>query len=349
MKPTALVITTVHWPDDTRIRERLIRSLAEDFRIVYAAKKPGPTDTEGVEWVELPGGRFRRNLAVLRHVLSAEWDVLVLHDPETLLAGWIARILRRRPVVFDVHENYPAVAGTREWVPDWMRSTLSRAVQLSLRISERLLTITLAEPGYASLFRTDHPVFPNYPDTSGFPEPQAERRNEAVYLGDATVARGVDVAIEACDAAGIPLRIVGRVSPEIEAFIRANSTRAGDVLVEGVLPNPDAVRRVSEAAVGLAPLREIPNYRHSQPTKVLEYLSLGVPVVASDLPGTRALVEGLEGVYLVDPGDVSGFASAIGEAVSEEAKGTAMAQAPEIRNRFKWPEAEVRVFYRSLL
>lgn len=346
MKPTVLVLTTVHWPDDTRIRERLIRTLSSEFAVVYASREPGPHDDSGLHSVVLAGGRLRRNLAALVLALRSQWDLLILHDPETLPLGLLARLVRRRPVVFDVHEDYPAVAYTRGWVPPWLRRVLASASKWALRMAERTLTITLAEPGYRRLFAADHPVFPNYPDTSAYPPVRQERNSEAVYLGDATIPRGVDAAVEACARAGIRLRLIGRVSPEVEATLGAHQQT---VLVVGTLSNPDAIARVSEAALGLVPLRDAPNYRDSQPTKLLEYLALGLPVVASDLPGTRRLVEGLEAVILVPPGDVDALASGVEAALTPSMRQAAIRQAPSVRKRFRWPSEEVSAFHRSVL
>lgn len=347
MKPTVLVVTTVHWPDDTRIRERLIRTLATVFSVVYAAQSPGPEDRSDHRFVELRGGRVRRNLAALGAVIGTDWDILVVHDPELIVTALLARLLKRRPVVFDVHEDYAALAGTREWVPRWMRSPLRATARLALRLAEQFLTVTLAESGYGRLFRSEHPVFPNYPDTTGYPAPQPRGRGEAVYLGDVTMARGVDVAIEACARAGFPVRLIGRVADDVGAKLAAYAGES--VVLEGPLPNPRALQRVAQASVGLIPLRDLPNYRDSQPTKLLEYLSLGVPVVASDLPGTRALAEGLPCVWLVEPGDTEGMAEAIIDASSQEAKDSAVAWADRIRGEFSWPATEVRAFYKALV
>lgn len=346
MTRTALVVTTVHWPDDTRIRERLIRTLSSEFRVRYAARSPGSHDRSDHDYVELAGGRIRRNLKALSVCLRSSWDLMVIHDPELLPTALLVRGLRRKPVVFDVHEDFPAVARTRTWVPHWLRTPLAWTVAGVLRVAEAVLTITLAEGGYGRMFRHDHPVFPNHPDSDGYPPVQEQRRDEAVYLGDGTLQRGVDVAIGACSKAGVRLRVIGRVAPEVEAGAGGNKE---DIIMDGTLPNPDAIRLVSGASVGLVPLRDTPNYRHSQPTKLLEYLAVGVPVVASNLPGTRELVEGLEAVWLVEPGDVDAMASAISEARLESATQAAVDQAGLIRQRYRWPAEEVVAFYRSLI
>ena len=194
MRPTALVVTTVHWPDDTRIRERLIRTLTSEFDVVYAARAPGPSDRSDIRVIELGGGRLIRNLRALRLALQSWWDVLVLHDPETLPAGLISRFLRRKPVVFDVHEDVPATAMSRAWVPDLLRKPLSAFLGRLLLTAEKHLEVTLAESGYERLFRGEHAVFANHPDTSDYPDLVPAGDGGAIYVGDVTLDRGADVA-----------------------------------------------------------------------------------------------------------------------------------------------------------
>ena len=349
MKPVVLVMTTVHWPDDTRIRERLIRTLTADFDVVYAARSPGPSDMTGIEYVGLVGGRVARNLRGIRVALTKAWDVMVIHDPELIICGVLARLLRRRPVVFDVHEDVPATVHTRSWVPGLARRPLSALMTILLRVAERFLSITLAEPGYQRLFSRSHPVFGNYPDTSRFPPPGVDPEGPVIYLGDVTIERGVDVAVAACSALSVPMRLIGRVTDGTRDTLVRESTLGDDLSIEGPVPNRTALGYLGGGSVGLAPLRDLPNYRHSQPTKILEYLAMGLPVVASDLPGTRRLVEGLDAVTLVKPGDVNDLATAIADARSPDVARRALTQASDIRARFRWPADDVRDFYRSLI
>ena len=136
MTATVLVVSTVHWPDDTRIRERFVRTLSSEFEIKFATKEPGPSDMTGLTWIRLRGGRFRRNLEAMVVTLRRDWDVLVLHDPETIPLGLVARFLTRRSVVVDVHENFPATAYTRAWVPGGLRPLVAALSRWLLQAAE---------------------------------------------------------------------------------------------------------------------------------------------------------------------------------------------------------------------
>jgi glycosyltransferase involved in cell wall biosynthesis len=345
-----LVVTTVHAADDTRIRERLIRSLEGVGAITYATRVPGPADRSGLDWVPLPGGRLARNLKAMRMMLDKKWRLVILHDPETIPAGVLARLIRRRPVVFDVHEDLAAQIVNKEWVPLRAKSVFRWLARVLYRMAERTLLLTLAEPSYRTLFGRPHPVFANYPRTSVYPDPVPSGNGSAVYLGDVTRVRGVEDALLACGLSGRSLTAVGRVDHQLAATLQSRAAARGTALtLTGRLPNPHALRLVAAASVGLSPLRDVENYRNSLPTKTLEYLAMGVPVVASDLPGTRTALGDLEAVWLVPPGDTKAMAEAIGEASTAEAKAAAMAQVGAVRDRFRWPEEEVRAFYLALL
>ena len=75
-RPRLLVLTTIHDPDDPRVRERTLASLAEVFDADYATRSPGPTRRDDHTWIELRGSRIRRWFAGLRLMLSGRYDVV---------------------------------------------------------------------------------------------------------------------------------------------------------------------------------------------------------------------------------------------------------------------------------
>ncbi len=351
MRRRLLVLTTVHHPDDVRIRGKLIEALASEWDVTYACRGPGPARREKITVRLLSGGRLVRNIRALGIIMRGEYEVLSLHDPETLPAGLLATWFRRRTVVFDVHENVPAQMMTKEWLPRLIKRPTAVITHWMLRLAERSIEITLAERGYASLFRRSHPVFENL--LSDAPLPASDGSGSGVvYLGDVTEARGIFVLVRAAGR-GIPgekVTVIGQCSADVEGRIREIASEL-DVTVEltGRLDHARALEKVASARIGVSPLLDIPNYRWSMPTKILEYLAVGVPVVASDLPGTREVVEKLSGVVLVPPGDVDAWANALGGSIGDNSfSEAARLQAPAIRGQFRFPAEGVRAFYRGL-
>lgn len=345
----ALVVTTVHRADDARIRERTVRSLAEAFEVRYATRAPAPTSGGDHEWVELAGGRVRRDWGAFRQMLRRDVGVVSAHDPELIPAALAARLLRRVPVVLDVHEDVPAQMLHKEWVFRPLRRPLAWAARVLLRLAERAAVVTLAEAGYGHLFRDEHPVFPNYPAAGSLPPPAGDG-GYLVYVGDVTEDRGAVDMVEAVGAMRRPrpLRLVGRRPAGLGDRLRERAQELGVPLeLIGAVPHRRAMELAAGASAGLSLLRPLPNYLGSLPTKVVEYLELGVPVVAADLPGTREAVSGLAGVVLVPPGDPAAAAVALDDLLSEgAARREAVGQAALLRERLAWPVAEVVAVYR---
>ena len=351
MKPRLLVATSVHEPDDPRIRERYIRTLESTFDVTYVARAPGPTDQNGLSLLPLEGSRRRRRGAVRAALLKSDYDVAAVHDPELLPAA-IAASRRGRRVVFDLHEDVPAQLRTRRSLPRVLRRPASVVAAAYLRHAEKKLPITLAEAGYASLLRMPHPVFPNYPRYDTFPAPSGKPDGSIVYVGDVTEVRGALTLIEAAALVSSrrPVRFVGRCSDELrgrmEELARA---RVVDVELTGWMAHREAMEAIASSVVGVSPLHDVPNYRNSLPTKTLEYLAMGVPAVATDLPGTRGVIGGLAGVELVVPGDARSLAVGIENALDPLVQQSASSSAASVRETYVWPDEEVRDFYRSLL
>lgn len=343
-----LVVTTVHQPDDARIRSKLIATLERDWDITYATRDPGPEDRDHLTWHRLAGGRARRWLSASLLMLAKRWDLVAVHDPELLPAA-LVRGAVGRPTLFDLHENLPAQLRTKEWIPPMLRPPLGLIAGWVLHVAERVMAVTIAEEGYRGLFRRSHPVLANHLSLPGLPPPQpAATPPFLAYLGDITEQRGALLAVEAAAGAGQGLVMVGRVAPpELAHRIQAAAQDRGVELdVVGPLAHSQALARIAPATAGLSPLADIGNYRHSLPTKILEYLALGLPVLATDLPGTRSVTGDRVGMTYVPPGEPDAWFRA-GEALAKrpEIRAATRAAADGVRRDFSWPEEEVLRVY----
>jgi glycosyltransferase involved in cell wall biosynthesis len=102
--------------------------------------------------------------------------------------------------------------------------------------------------------------------------------------------------------------------------------------------------------VGLAPLAVSGRGRMCSPLKILEYLSGGIPVVASAAEGVEAIVENGRNGYVVAPSQKA-WAEAIGRIVADDAVLAEMSRASlEAAERFSWERRAGRIvdFLKSL-
>jgi len=316
-----LVVTVVHDPDDARIRHRQVRALLDAGHHVTmvapftAYDRPLPRDLSPVD---VPRASGRRRLAALRAAArelarrGRDHDVVLLHDPELLLAALlVAGRLRQQVVVWDVHEDTGAALRMKSWLPAAARRLLPRVVRWAERLAERRVHLLLAEESYADRFSRRHPVVPNttvVPD--GSPEPS--RPGRAVYLGRLTPARGALELVELGRRlrGDVVVELIGDATADVEAAVAAAAV-AGDVRWHGFVPNDRALTLLAGATAGLSLLHDQPNYAHSRPTKVLEYMAHGLPVVTTPNAASVALVE-QHGCGVVVPfGDVDALERAV--------------------------------------
>ncbi|MHC3468969.1 glycosyltransferase [Streptomyces sp. 7R007] len=300
-----LVVTIVHHPEDARILHRQIAALRErGHQVVYAApfaaRQVAPRP--GVEGVDLPraAGRDRRAaLRAARQLLAErgpQADVVLLHDPELLLAlpGTLRRWRRtgRAPVtVWDVHEDTAAALAMKRWVPRPLRPALRVGVRAAERLAERRLRLLLAEDAYQDRFRRTHPVVHNLAAAPP-PAPEPPGTERVVYLGHLSRARGALDLIETARLLGSAIRVevIGAADPDVREALAA-ADRDGVLHWHGFLPNDRALALLTGALAGLSLLHDQPNYRHSRPTKVVEYMAHGVPVITTPTPLAAELVE----------------------------------------------------------
>lgn len=139
------------------------------------------------------------------------------------------------------------------------------------------------------------------------------------YMGSLDRVRRVDLLMEALAAVRetIPeacLLLVGDASMASDRkWLEAKAIELGvaDAVVwTGWLPTADAWALLRHAEVGVSWIPRSELFDCSSPTKVVEYLALGLPVVANDLPDQRELLAG-SGAGLCVNSAANEFAGAI--------------------------------------
>ncbi|WP_439951584.1 glycosyltransferase family 4 protein [Actinomadura macra] len=294
--------------------------------------------------VDVPRATGRRRLRALRaahRALSehaAYADLILLHDPELLVS--MPREVRSRTVVWDVHEDTAAALTAKGWVPGPVRPLLRPAVRRLEKRSERRHRLLLAEEGYRERFREDHPVVPNTTYVADLPPGPPDGRR-AVYVGHLSVARGaLDMIAMARLLApeGIMVELIGAADGEVRPALR-DAQREGVLRWYGFVPNDRALRIAEGAMAGLALLHDEPNYRHSMPTKVVEYMARGVPVVSTPNPPAVEIVEPSGCGLIVPFADPAAAAKAV-RRLREDAElriGMGKRGYETARARFHWP------------
>jgi glycosyltransferase involved in cell wall biosynthesis len=256
------------------------------------------------------------------------FDLIEIHNmPDALVfAAWRPK-LRGTPLILNFHDTFPELFATLfDRSP---RHPLVRLVRTEERISaalaDGLVFVTpearelLAERGVTAA-RTQ--VVMNTPDERVFGErrtpvpPPADGELRVVYHGGLAERFGVETLVRAVAmlrGRGRPVRL-DVFGSDAEAAARLAALAAAEA-PDGVhiAPQPTPVEeipaRLEEADLGVVPTLRDDFTDLLLPVKLLEYVHMGLPVVASRLP----VIERYFGddVLLAEPGDEASLAAAI--------------------------------------
>jgi glycosyltransferase involved in cell wall biosynthesis len=118
-------------------------------------------------------------------------------------------------------------------------------------------------------------------------------------------------------------------NPEDEDLLYRTAVALGvanSVEITGWLPRQAAWARVRRAAVCVSPYHPIPILQSTSPTKLVEYMALGRPIVANEHPEQSDLLA-RSGAGIVCAWDERRFASAVTELLRDPARAYRMGQA----------------------
>jgi hypothetical protein len=180
------------------------------------------------------------------------------------------------------------------------------------------------------------------------------RENAVCYVGGIFLTRGAFSMVRALThLPGVRLLLCGRFEDAAtETALRAEPGWA-QVDYLGVLGREGVREVMARSRAGLVTLLPLPSYLDSLPIKMFEYMSASLPVIASDFPLWRDIVQRHACGLCVDPSDPSAVAQAIRQVLDDPAAAQAMGRAGReaVHAHYHWPraEAELLALYRSLL
>lgn len=165
-------------------------------------------------------------------------------------------------------------------------------------------------------------------------DPRLDGRRVLIYLGRIALARRSDFLLDVVAqlqraVPEILLVIAGDAASRDEtAWMRAEIARrglGGHVLLTGWLPQRVALAYAVRAEVGLSPIPRGSLFDVSSPTKLVEYLALGIPSVANDIPDQRLVID-QSGAGLCVPMEAAAFAQAVRRLLDDPALCTALSR-----------------------
>ncbi len=241
------------------------------------------------------------NIRLFFYLLFRKCDIFHANDLDTLPANFMASLIRRKPLVYDSHELFtevPELAGRPV-----IRKTWEIIEKLIFRRLRYIITVNSSiAREYEKKYRKKIIVIRNLPFkyhpgnnlTSlnfGLPEDQ-----KLIILQGAGINkdRGAEEAVEAMQYIDNAVLVIAGKGDAVEGLKErvTNSSLASRVFFIPAMPYERLMKLTSLCDCGLSVDKDSNlNYRYSLPNKLFDYIMAGIPVVVSDLPELRKIVE----------------------------------------------------------
>ena len=361
-------LTSVHTRYDTRIFLKECTSLASHGYAVNLVVADGKGEEVrnglAIHDVGAPEGRLDRMRRipgrVLAKALQLNAELYHLHDPELIPIGLKLKKAGKK-VIFDAHEDLPKQLLSKPYLNPPARWWLSRVSSVYERWAcRRLDAVVAATPFIRNKFTAigAHTVdinnFPMLGELSSGEVDWPQKKNQVCYVGGIGRIRGILEVMQAMGmvSSGARLQLVGKFG-ESEVEAQAHQSRGWlQVDALGFQGRRDVAQVLARSVAGLVTFLPAPNHIDAQPNKMFEYMSAGVPVIASNFPLWREIIEGNDCGLCVDPLDPAAIACTIDYLVTHPKVAERMGRNGQraVAEKYNWAmeEAKLLELYRKL-
>lgn len=277
-----------------------------------------------------------------RHSMAQPADIYHCHDLNTLLIGIVLRKKHNAKLVYDSHELY--LHKNRLKPAGKFKTILLRYIERKgMRAADRVITVgaCIAE-WMAKEYQSELPaVIINAPRQRD----ETQLRNNVslrtalevkdgdfllIYSGGITFNRGLENVIKAVNQIdGLRFVMLGYGSDAYVSSLKALIHSEGaeeKVSFFGPVPHYEVASYLASADCGIAPILNIClSYYYCSPNKLFEYVQARLPVLASDFPEMKLVVNENDIGFTFNPDEIESIKTAIRK----------MMDNPSERKRFK--------------
>ena len=372
MKPCVLLLSTVHPPTDPRIMYKITPSLARDYEVICVLPKLVINAAEkNFETINLPFFKSLLSRILFCHPVLL-WKCLrfrpaIVHIfvPELIPVAFLFQWLGAK-VIYEVQENLYKKFSIKRYNKAVFYQQLFKFFDQAAR---KKFNCLFTEDAYLNEYKNlpltsavvhNYVALPFIDRYFGKHDKQITRPPVFFYCGVISMERSFDVLIDALIKIksrypGFQMHFFGKLQFDMvdaEKLVGFDKIRT-NLTFHGYIDLKDALPYAKGAAAGIALLKPVADYADSYTTKIFEYMAMQLPVITSNFPLYREVIEKSGAGFCISPYDSDLLAKILEWLIENPEKSKVMGQKGRnsTETHYNWTNEEkiLHNFYRNLL
>lgn len=370
MKSKIIHLTSVHPRYDTRIFLKMCKSVVNNMgyiSVLVVADGKGDELIDGVQIIDVGNHELSRisrmiktTNKIFRKAKELNGDIYHLHDPELIPTGLKLKKLGKK-VIFDSHEDLPKQLLEKKYLNKFSKIVLSIFFTFYEKFACRKFDAIIgATPFIQQKFLK---INNNTINVNNFPILNelasvidwSKKKNEIVYVGVLSEIRGLNEMVSSLKYTKEDVRMnLGGIfnDKHLENVIKKHNSWF-KVRELGFLKRSEVKKVLRDSKVGLVIFYPVQNHINSQPNKMFEYMSAGIPIITSNFKLWREIVEENRCGICVDPLDPEEIGKNINYLINNpvEANKMGIRGREAVKNKYNWSIEEDKLckLYKELL
>lgn len=326
------IISNKHSTSDDLLFHRYAKSISKigayEIRLIAVNKEDKVIDNVHIKAIKPSKNRIMRfsltNIIILFWSLKYPSSAYLLMTPDLLIIGLLLKFIFRKKVIYCALENYAEKLPKKRWIPKYIRLYLIPIlIDLEEYSGNILDAVVVVDSNTKNRFLKAKRLvlLPNYPSIEKWVNTMDGKMEEEfiedgklkmVYVGNISVERGIKIISESLRSLDneYEVHLYGPVQNK-ESMNLINGDKR--IIYHGTIPWPQVIPTIKMYDIGLCIYEKNIGFEYigENTTKLFEYWAAGIPVICSDFPGLKKIVEDTNGGVAINTDNQNALVFAI--------------------------------------